>query len=179
MADFNHAPEVQEVFGGLITQSGTTTVNAGQVVSYAHQPNRFYWSTQMNIGMLAGISDTVNGSSTTRLVRAIIAPNGEIGIKTSPGSPLTMSAPAQVDVGNASETLVAANTSRRYLVLANTDTSATVYLAFGATAESGKGIPLFPLGIFEMSEAAGNLNLGAINAISTDASAIVAVQEGT
>lgn len=78
-------------------------------------------------------------------------------------------------VTNASSALLAANASRRYVLIQNNHATATVYLNFSATATAANGIKLAPGASYESGFAA---HLGAINAIGDVASntAVIVVE---
>lgn len=74
---------------------------------------------------------------------------------------------------------LAANTSRRYALLEN-DSDEVIYIKVGAAAVLNQGIRINASGgSYEMSAEIGNLNTGAINAISTSGSKVLLVVEGT
>lgn len=87
---------------------------------------------------------------------------------------LTPAAPTAATVGVASAQAVAANASRRGLVLTNTSAN-RISLGFGATAVLDSGVTLFPGGIFQMDMHL--FDLGAVNAIASAASSNLAIQE--
>jgi len=90
---------------------------------------------------------------------------------------LTGSSPTFVTVSSVSSAAVAANASRKGLVLTNTSTTKTVSLGLGATAVNGSGIILAPNGVWTMDEY--TYTTQAINAITTSATANLAIQEFT
>jgi hypothetical protein len=87
---------------------------------------------------------------------------------------LTPSAPTAASVGVASAQAVAANASRKGLVLVNTS-NATISLGFGSAAVLNSGVTLRPDGVFEMDEY--TFDLGAVNAIASAAASNLAIQE--
>lgn len=93
-------------------------------------------------------------------------------VSISGGSNFVNSAPA---VTNASAALLAANASRRYVLIQNNHATATVYLNFSAAATAGNGIKLDPGASYESGFSA---HLGAINAIGDVASntAVIVVE---
>lgn len=95
---------------------------------------------------------------------------GTISTKTD----LAPSAPAAVSVGVASGVAVAANASRKGLILTNTST-ATISLGFGAAAVLNSGVTLYPSGVFCMGEY--DFDTGDINAIASAAASNLAIQE--
>lgn len=93
----------------------------------------------------------------------------------------TYTHPTPVSVTNASTQVVAANSSRKHLIIVNRSTT-LCYLQFGATATTN-GIPLNPAtisgqggGTYEMTYS--NLFTGAINAITSSGTATLSVMEG-
>lgn len=169
------------ISGGVAAKNGTSSANFAQLTTPEIQPEQFTFDTKAVHSIVSATMDTnSNGFAGVRAVTAISEPNGAFSLQVnSMGAPLTMSTPTNVDVGNASEALVAANSSRRYLSIVNLDGADTVFLAFGDTALANKGVTLLPNTAYEMSAAAGNLTTAAVNAIASGASAIVAIQEGT
>ena len=87
---------------------------------------------------------------------------------------LTPSSPTAASVGTSSGQIVAANSSRKGLVLINTSNE-YISLGLGATAVLYSGITLAPDGAFTMT--AQTLTTGAINAIAGGASSNLAIQE--
>ena len=71
----------------------------------------------------------------------------------------------EVNVTTASGALLAANTNRKYVLIIN-NSHTEIFIAFGVAAVANKGVLLLTKGSsYEMSAMAGNLYLGAINAI--------------
>lgn len=99
-------------------------------------------------------------------------------LKVSQGTPgvLTASAPATGSVGVTSASLVAANASRRGLVIVNLSVN-TVSFGIGQAAELNKGISLTQNGVWEMD--AATFSLAQIFAIASAGSSTVSVQEFT
>ena len=92
--------------------------------------------------------------------------------------PLTASAPAAASVGVASAEAVAANPSRKALVLINTSAN-RISLAFGTEAAVlNSGITLFPSG-GTWTMGPETFTTSAINAIAGGAASNVAIQEWT
>lgn len=87
---------------------------------------------------------------------------------------LAPAAPTAASVGVASAQAVAANGSRKGLVLVNTSVN-RISLGFGATAVLDSGITLYPGGVFNMGEY--DFDLGAVNAIASAAASNLAIQE--
>jgi hypothetical protein len=96
-------------------------------------------------------------------------------LRVAVAAPSTGLAPAFATVGVTSAQVVAANASRKGLVLVNNST-ANISLAFGANpAVSGRGIVLYPGGVFSMD--ASMFTADAVNAIATAAASNLGVQE--
>jgi hypothetical protein len=88
---------------------------------------------------------------------------------------LTASAPTTATVGAASAVVVAANASRKGLVIVNTHATQTVSFAVGAAAVAGSGITLAPNGVWEMDRY--TFTTGEIRAIGSGAGTTLAIQE--
>ena len=126
---------------------------------------------------------TVSGNTVEQEVLVLADPNtpSQMGavdasgaIQTFSREPLIPAAPAGPSVSGASGQIVAANASRKGLVIVNT-TTGNISLAFGANAAVlGSGITLYPNGAWEMDE--WTFSILAINAIAADPGS-VAVQE--
>ncbi len=100
--------------------------------------------------------------------------SGTVNTKT----PLTGSAPTNATVTGASAQAVAANASRKGLIIVNLS-SDTISFGIGANpAVLNSGITLTGLGsVWNMSEY--DFNLSAINAISSGASSTISIQQFT
>lgn len=81
----------------------------------------------------------------------------------------------QKSVATASGVLLAANTSRQYLLIQNKDTSANVFIAFGKPATAAAGVRVIPGGAFEM---VGICTTQEIHAIASVATSNITVVEG-
>lgn len=95
---------------------------------------------------------------------------GVVSTKT----PLTPESPAGATVGVASGQAVAANATRRGLILINTS-SATISCTVTAAAVLNNGVTLVPLAAWTMNEY--TFALGAVNCIASAAGANLSVQE--
>lgn len=89
---------------------------------------------------------------------------------------LTGSSPTSATIGATSTAAVAANSSRKGLVLINTSEN-IISLAFGSAAVLNSGITLYPRGSFQMDEY--TFSTQAVNAIASVASSNLAIQEYT
>jgi hypothetical protein len=73
---------------------------------------------------------------------------------------------------------IAANTSRRYLLLQNDDATDTIYVKVGAAAVANEGVKIAPGGSYVISAAAGNLDTGAVNLIASANTPLLLIAEG-
>ena len=89
---------------------------------------------------------------------------------------LTPTAPSQASVGTTSAEILAANASRQGCILLNLSAN-TVSFGVGTAAVLNSGITLKPYGTWTMDS--NSLVTTAINAIASDVSSIVAIQELT
>lgn len=87
---------------------------------------------------------------------------------------LAPASPGTATVGVASAQAVAANASRKGLVIVNVSIN-KVCLGFGAAAVLNSGITLYPGGTFVMDEFM--FDTGAVNAIASAASSVISIQE--
>lgn len=77
-------------------------------------------------------------------------------------------------VTNASAQLVAANSSRQYLLIQNKDTAGSVYVNFGAgAATTANGVKIEPGGSYEMAATQSTQALQAIGDIASNANVLV------
>jgi hypothetical protein len=142
------------------TQSGTWVLGANNGVDIGDVTiNNAAGAAAVNI-QDGGNSITVDGSVSVSVI--------------SPAVAVTPASPTFTSVGVASTSVLAANASRKGLYLVNTST-ATISLAFGATAVLNSGVTLYPQGQYWMD--AFNLTVGTVNAIASAAASNLAVQE--
>lgn len=87
---------------------------------------------------------------------------------------LAPASPTAASVGTVSAQIVAANASRKGLILVNTST-AHISLGFGVAAVLDSGITLYPAGAFNMGYL--DFDIGAVNAIASAAASNIAIQE--
>jgi hypothetical protein len=137
----------QSIIPVAATQSGTWTVQQGTPP----------WSVSQS----GAWSVSVTGTATI---------SGTVSTKTD----LTPSSPTSVSVGVASASAVAANATRKGLVLINLS-SARISFGFGSTAVLDSGITLYPGDSYSMDEY--SFDLGVVNAIASAAASSLAVQE--
>lgn len=120
---------------------------------------------------------TASGPLTDAQLRAVAVPVSgtvTVGSVVSTKGDLTPAAPAAATVGVASAQAVAANASRKGLVLVNVSNN-RISFGLGATAVLDSGITLYPGGVWEMDEY--TFDVGAVNAIASAASSPLAIQE--
>ena len=113
---------------------------------------------------------TTGNASLTSIDSKLTSP-----ITVSPRVALTGAGPTSANVGVASAQVVAANGTRKGLVLTNLSGSKNISIAFGATAVFGAGITLQPGTVFVMD--AFTFSTQAINAISDAAAQPLSIQE--
>lgn len=129
----------------------------------------------MNIEQGVPITLTLSGGSLT-IGKVDQGVGGVSAWIVSSKNALTASSPTFATVGVASASAVAANSSRKGLVLINTSSN-TISLGFGAAAVLNSGITLAPGSIFVMDEYL--YNTSAVNAIASSASSNLSIQEYT
>lgn len=101
-------------------------------------------------------------------------PAGSVPISTARVT-LAHTAPS---IGVATTAALAANANRRYALIVN-DSDTVIYISFHVNAALNTGIRINANGgSYEMSEAAGNIDTRAINAISSVAAKTLLVTEG-
>lgn len=116
---------------------------------------------------------SVQDVNLTQLNGQPLSASNPVPVSTKTG--LTAQAPTAASVGVTSAQVVAANTSRKGLVLTNNST-ANISIAFGGNAAvSGSGIVLYPGGVFFMDEYM--FTTAAVNAVATAAASNLGVQE--
>jgi len=174
--------EVYRVRAGAVAKdSQGIDQNLSAAIAVDNVIREFDTDTLLRPSLLTGVQPGADSTSNkAAAITAILEPNNEWAIRVTPqGATLTMSAPDAATVGAASAEAVAANTSRRYLLLVNTSSN-VISLGFGSNAAVlHSGITLNANGgSYEISEAAGNLTTQAINAIAGAAGSNLSIQEG-
>lgn len=136
-------------------------------------PNTANESTYINEEYLDN-QDYVALPSSNQIARRVVLfdVNGNPVATTS----LTPSSPTFATVGTSSASAVAANASRRGLVLTNTSAN-RISFGLGATAVINRGITLIPFGVWVMEQY--EFTTGAINAVASAASSNLCIQEFT
>lgn len=126
-------------------------------------------------------SSEVTGGKLVQHIRLDIGSGtSESQITASNGLPisskinLTAASPSQATVGTSSSSIVAANSSRKGLIIVNTSVN-RVSLAFGTAAVLNSGITLSELGTFVMDEFC--FTTAEVRAIASASSSVVAIQE--
>ena len=77
-----------------------------------------------------------------------------------------------------SQEALAANTARRYALIQNDDATNAAYIKVGAAAVANEGIKLAAGASYEISNAAGNLDTRAVNAIRGAGTPKLLITEG-
>lgn len=95
-------------------------------------------------------------------------------LSTQSKTPLSASSPSTATLGVSSGTVIAANSSRKGLVIVNVSAN-TMSFGIGATAVLSSGITLYPGGSWEMDEY--TFSTSVINGIASSASSVASVQE--
>lgn len=151
--------------GSLTNITGTITLPTGAATSALQT------SGNSTLTTISGQLPTTLGAKTAANSFSVaLATDQTVSTKT----PLTPNAPTTVSVGVASGVVLAANASRKGLVLFNNST-ATISFGLGATAVLGSGITLYPGGVWYMDEF--TFTTGAINGIASAAASALSVQE--
>ena len=114
------------------------------------------------------------GLATEETLLDVLTATQAILAELGTGTPHTAASPTFATVGTSSGTVLAANASRKGLVLVNTSIN-IIYLSFGVTAVVNSGITLTPYGSFVMDEL--TLSTAQINGIASGASSNLAIQE--
>jgi hypothetical protein len=113
---------------------------------------------------------TGTGASGAGIPRVTVSNDSTVNTKTS----LTANSPTAASVGVTSAQILAANSSRKGLILTNTSNN-NISLGFGSAAVLNSGITLYPNGVFSMDEYM--FTTSAINAIASVASSNLGIQE--
>jgi len=92
--------------------------------------------------------------------------------------PIAYSAPTAASVGVASAVCLAANAARRFLYFRNTDATKTISLSFNGAAVLLSGITLGPGDSIAFNAPGDDIDVGAVEAISSGAATNLAIQEG-
>lgn len=159
---------------------GGTTVHAEEVVIVDAAGNLVGQTAgRLNVdgsGVVQPVSD--NGGSLTvdalnLDIRDLVSATDSVTALISKQD-LAPASPTAASVGVASAQAVAANASRKGLVLVNTSVN-RISLGFGAAAVLNSGITLYPGGAYCMGEY--DFDLGAVNAIASAAASNLAIQE--
>ncbi len=78
-----------------------------------------------------------------------------------------------VTVTNASQQFLAANASRKYLLIQNKDATGTIYVNFGAAATVANGVRLTPGAVYEMTGMPPNNSINIIGDIASNANVVL------
>jgi len=139
-----------------------------------------------NLTKVAGTAVTTGtGASDAGTQRVAVSSDSQIAVSNFPATQpvsgtvstktaLTANTPTFATVGVTSAQVLAANTSRKGLILINTSTG-NISIGFGSTAVLNSGVTLYPNGTFFMDEYM--YTTSAITAIAANASSNLAIQE--
>lgn len=180
------APSVSTWLGSVAPTVGQKTMtNSIPVVLPSNQSAIPVTSTQLpaalvggrldgNVGAWMGSTAATVGQKTMAASVPVVLPSDQSAVPTRANNDLTPASPAAATVGVASAQAVAANATRRGVVLVNTSVN-TISCAFGASAVLASGLTLESGAAFTMNEY--TFDLGAINCIASAASSNLSVQE--
>lgn len=115
-----------------------------------------------------------NGTSWDRL-RSSTANGLVVDVSRVGKVALSPQPPTSVSVGTSTGEVLAANSSRKGLIITNTSTTATVSLAFGISAQLNKGLTLLPGATWNMGEY--DFTTAQVQGIASAAATNVSVQE--
>jgi hypothetical protein len=167
--------------GTFATQDSNLSgcISASKVaVSIAAMPS----TAVTNTGTFAVQEATIDGCIAAGVVAVhdsspasqAVTNTGTFAVQATTKTALTPAAPTATSVGITSASAVAANASRKGLVLTNTS-GGTISLGFGSAAVLNSGITLSSGGSFEMDEY--TFYAGAVYAIASGAASNLAIQE--
>jgi hypothetical protein len=80
--------------------------------------------------------------------------------------------------GGTTGVAIAANVSRRYLLIQNNDATDPAFIKIGAAAVANQGIKIVAGGSYEMSRRNGNLSTEAVNCIQGNSAEVLLITEG-
>jgi hypothetical protein len=124
-----------------------------------------------NLTKVAGTAVTTGtGTADAGTQRVALSSDSVVSTKTA----LAANSPTFATVGVTSAQVLAANASRKGLILINTSTG-NISIGFGSTAVLNSGVTLYPNGTFFMDEYM--YTTSAITAIAANASSNLAIQE--
>lgn len=124
---------------------------------------------------LSALRDALQGDDDKTLTDLATLLGGTLDVQLRGSTTLSHTA---VNVTTSSGQVVAANSSRKYLLLVN-DSDAVIYIKVGAAAALNQGICLNPSGSYEMGAGFGNLDTRAVYAIhGSTGNKVLLVTEG-
>jgi hypothetical protein len=168
----NQAVNVRFFKGGKKLDLGDiTSLLAGLEVTLGNIDDLEPAFDRVQIDVKAG--DTVQvgiGNGQARYNRA----NASVNVLTNKQPQSGVFANTQKTVTNSSTQLVAANTSRQYLLIQNKDTTASVWVNFGASAATvANGVLIGPKGTYEMNTTQSTQAIQAIGDVASNANVVV------
>lgn len=139
-------------------------------------------STRASEATLLGVLTSVDfqarintlGQKTSATSTPVVLASDQSVIPVNTKTDLTPSAPTAASVGVTSAQILAANASRKGLILVNTSDN-RISLGFGSPAVLDSGATLYPQGAFNMAEY--DFDLSAVNAIASVAGSNISIQE--
>lgn len=135
------------------------------VASDTITPTKSVWAVQYDgnkVVVVARVPGTAGNSITLATSAALVfvlsgatlsggvagAAIGSVTATTTPSAGALTDRSGSITTGGTRQQVMAANTSRKYLVVAN-PSDTTMYIKIGANAVSGEGIPIYPGGAYE------------------------------
>lgn len=159
---------------------GRLDINIGATIAVPVTDNAGSLTVDAPVGTPAfvrlsdGAAALIGQKAMAASVPVVIASDQSTVPTSEPVVDLAPASPAAASVGVASAQAVAANGSRKGLVLTNTS-AARISLGFGAAAVLDSGITLYPGGSFNMEKY--DFDQGAVNAIASAAASNLGIQE--
>jgi hypothetical protein len=139
-----------QIYGGILTKEGIAAANLSRrIVQGLKSDDFFYFYPLMLPSVICGmkeISTAANDQVTAVTIITDSLGNNRIATTTD-DTALTWAAPAAVSVGVANTAVLAADATRKRVILTNTTAAATISLGFAANnAVLLSGITLYPNG---------------------------------
>jgi len=136
------------ISGGIVCKVGSSTRNIVARLETPNQPDFLFYDKQAQPAILCGIKENSGLNDEVVALSVIRDTDGfhKLIVDTE-GQALTWAAPAAVSVGGANTAVLAADATRKRVILTNTTAAATISLGFaGNNAVLLSGITLFPNG---------------------------------
>ena len=155
-----------------ITDSNKVDSFDNETVQLVHNDTQYQAATETTASAINGKMNSLGQKNMAGSMPVTIANDQQVFTQSK--TPVGANAPATASVGVTSAQILAAQASRKGLIIMNISTS-VVSLGIGATAVLGSGITLLPGGTWNMDEY--SFVVGAINAIASVAGSSIAIQE--